>query len=57
VNTVRPRFETSGLVRCTGTVLHRGRRIVTSEARLEDASGKLVAHGVETCMVFGAGER
>ncbi|WP_067339677.1 PaaI family thioesterase [Stappia indica] len=56
VNNVRPAFETSGLLTCEGRVLHRGRRMATSEARLIDKAGKLIAHGVETCMIFPAGE-
>ncbi|MCA1297834.1 PaaI family thioesterase [Stappia indica] len=56
VNNVRPLFQTSGRVICDGTVLHRGRRMATSEARLVDENGKLIAHGVETCMIFPAGE-
>lgn len=57
VNNVRPLFETSGRVTCEGTVLHRGKRMATSEARLVDENGKLIAHGVETCMIFPAGEK
>ncbi|MBA5779277.1 PaaI family thioesterase [Stappia sp. F7233] len=56
VNIVRPVFETSGTLICEGKVTHRGKRIATSEATLKDAAGKLLAHGVETCMIFPAGE-
>jgi uncharacterized protein (TIGR00369 family) len=56
VNNVRPVFHTSGRLVCDGKVLHRGRRMATSEARLVDGNGKLIAHGVETCMIFPAGE-
>lgn len=52
VNIVRPILETSGRLVCDGRVVHRGRRIATSEATLKDAEGRLLAHGTETCMIF-----
>ncbi|MGE0846210.1 MAG: PaaI family thioesterase [Flavobacteriaceae bacterium] len=52
VNLVRPITPQTGKVTCTGTVINRGRQIATSEARLEDAGGKLLAHGVETCIIM-----
>ncbi|MCB1477196.1 MAG: PaaI family thioesterase [Rhodobiaceae bacterium] len=52
LNFVRPILPAAGTVRCTGTLLSRGRRIATSEGRLEDASGKLLAHGTETCVIL-----
>lgn len=42
----------SGRLRCEGSVVHRGRRLAISEARLVDSAGKLYAHGTETCMIF-----
>jgi acyl-coenzyme A thioesterase PaaI-like protein len=33
-------------------VINAGRTIGTSEGRLVDASGKLYAHGTETCLIF-----
>ena len=44
-----------GRVRATGTVLHRGRKQATAEARLVDAEGRLLAHGTTTCLIL-AGE-
>ncbi len=41
-------------VRCVGTVVHAGRQIATAEARLVDESGKLLAHGTSTLMIFPA---
>jgi uncharacterized protein (TIGR00369 family) len=35
-----------------GDVLNAGRRVATSEARIVDAQGKLLAHGTTTCLVF-----
>jgi uncharacterized protein (TIGR00369 family) len=52
VNLVRAITKASGLMRCTGKVIYSGKRIATAEARLEDASGKLYAHGTTTCMIL-----
>jgi uncharacterized protein (TIGR00369 family) len=41
-----------GRVRAIGTVLHRGRRQSTAEAKLLDARGKLLAHGTTTCLIL-----
>jgi uncharacterized protein (TIGR00369 family) len=43
----------TGLVRCTGTVIHPGRRVATTEARIEDSQGRLCAHGTSTILVLG----
>ena len=43
----------TGLVRCTGSVIHRGRRVATTEARVEDSQGRLCAHGTSTILVLG----
>jgi uncharacterized protein (TIGR00369 family) len=56
VNMVRPILPTTGTVRCEGVVIHRGQNIATSEGRLVDAGGKLLAHGTETCMIMKAGK-
>jgi uncharacterized protein (TIGR00369 family) len=53
VNYVRPMTAETGLVRAEGMLLHRGRRIATSEGRLVDQAGKLLAHGSCTCLLFG----
>jgi len=42
----------SGRVRVTGTVLHRGRRVTTTEARAEDGRGRLCAHATSTILVL-----
>jgi uncharacterized protein (TIGR00369 family) len=42
-----------GPVRATGTVLHRGRKQATAEARLVDGEGRLLAHGTTTCLILG----
>jgi uncharacterized protein (TIGR00369 family) len=52
VNLVRPITAGTGPVRAEGTLLHRGRRTATSEARLIDAGGTLLAHATCTCLLF-----
>jgi uncharacterized protein (TIGR00369 family) len=53
VNFVRPITIKTGRVRCEGKVIHRGGRIATAEGRLiEESTGKLLAHGTTTCLVF-----
>ncbi|QCI65597.1 PaaI family thioesterase [Phreatobacter stygius] len=54
VNYVRALLPDAGVLRCEGKVIHAGGRIATSEARLTDAKGRLIAHGTETCMIFEA---
>jgi uncharacterized protein (TIGR00369 family) len=49
---LRPATLDSGVLRCTGTVLSRTRRSAVAEARLEDASGRLIAHATSSCMIF-----
>jgi uncharacterized protein (TIGR00369 family) len=51
---VRPITRDTGIVHCEATVLHRGRRQATAEAKVTDAaSGKLLAHGTGTCLILG----
>jgi uncharacterized protein (TIGR00369 family) len=52
VNFVRAvRLDGVGL-RCEGTTIHVGGRLATTEGRITDDDGRLVAHGTSTCMVF-----
>jgi uncharacterized protein (TIGR00369 family) len=50
-NFVRPLTAETGLVRCTGTVVHGGRTVATAEGRIVDAAGKLYAHGTSTLLI------
>jgi uncharacterized protein (TIGR00369 family) len=53
VNFVRPITLETGPVTCEGVVIHRGGKIATAEGRLvADRTGKLLAHGTSTCLVF-----
>ena len=47
----------TGLVRCTGTVVHPGKRVATTEARIEDPQGRLCAHATSTILVLDGGSR
>jgi uncharacterized protein (TIGR00369 family) len=47
----------TGLVRCIGTIIHPGRRVATTEARIEDAQGRLCAHATSTILVVDGGSR
>jgi uncharacterized protein (TIGR00369 family) len=49
---LRPATLDTGVLRCTGTVLSRTRRSAVAEARLEDASGRLVGHATSSCLIF-----
>lgn len=48
---VRPIFGDSGDVHVIGQVVSRGRTIITLEGRIEDAAGRLHAHGTSTCLI------
>jgi uncharacterized protein (TIGR00369 family) len=53
-NFSRPITKDSGRVRAEGRVVGRGRRIISAEARVLDAAGRVLAHGTSTIMVLGA---
>ena len=52
VKFLRPVTVASGRLKCTGSVLQRGRRTALAEARLTDGQGRLVAHATSSCMIF-----
>lgn len=51
-NLVRPITGDTGRLRAIGKLVHLGKRVATAEGRLEDAAGKLYAHGTTTCIVL-----
>jgi uncharacterized protein (TIGR00369 family) len=51
-NFSRPITQDTGRVRAEGRVVGRGRRIMSCEARVVDAKGRLLAHGTSTLMVL-----
>ena len=52
VNYVRAMTDKTGPVAVEGKVINVGSRIATSEGRLYDGAGKLLAHGTTTCLIF-----
>ena len=52
INYARAMTDKTGPVRAEGKIINVGSRIATSEGRLTDASGKLLAHGTTTCLIF-----
>ncbi len=52
VNYVRAMTDKTGQVRAEGKIINVGSRIATSEGKLMDTSGKLLAHGTTTCLLF-----
>lgn len=52
VNYVRAMTDRTGRVRAEGKLINAGQRVATSEGRLVDASGRLLAHGTTTCLLF-----
>jgi len=53
VNLVRAVTLQTGPIRATAKIVHFGSRTATAEGRLEDAAGKLYAHGTSTCLILG----
>jgi uncharacterized protein (TIGR00369 family) len=55
VNFARPLTRETGRVVCDARVLHRGRTVATAEGRVfAEDTGKLLAHGTTTCLLFSA---
>ena len=54
-NLTRALTVDTGTVRCSGSIVHPGRRVATTEARVEDAQGRLCAHGTSTILVLDGG--
>jgi uncharacterized protein (TIGR00369 family) len=52
VNMVRALTGAVPLVRAEAKLIHLGRQMATSEARLAGPDGKLYAYGTTTCLVF-----
>jgi len=52
VNFSRPIAMDAGRVRAEARVVSRGRRILSTEARVTDAKGRVLAHGTSTLMVL-----
>lgn len=55
-NLSRPIKPDTGRVRAEARVVSRGRQIISAEARLLDATGRVLAHGTSTMMVLANGK-
>jgi uncharacterized protein (TIGR00369 family) len=49
---IKPVTTKSGLLRCEGTIISRGRRTAVAESRLFDERGTLLAQATSTCLIF-----
>jgi len=56
-NFTRPITVETGRIRCIGTVVHPGRKVATTEGRLEDLHGRLLAHATGTILVVSDARR
>jgi uncharacterized protein (TIGR00369 family) len=52
ISLVRPITPDTGPIRAEGIVMSRGHRVGTAEGRVTDGSGRLLAHGTTTCLIF-----
>ncbi len=53
ISLVRPITPETGDIRAEGVILTSGRRVGTAEGRITDGTGRLLAHGTTTCLIFG----
>jgi uncharacterized protein (TIGR00369 family) len=56
VRFVRPITRDTGRILCEGTVVHRGRRLATAEARVT-AGERLLAHGTASVLILPSDAR
>src|SRR6202140_2676919 len=52
ISFIKGMTKDTGPVRSEGRILNVGRRTATAEARITDATGRLLAHATTTCLVF-----
>jgi uncharacterized protein (TIGR00369 family) len=52
ISLLRPITPETGMIKAEGIVLSRGRRVGTAEGRVTDDSGRLLANGTTTCLIF-----
>jgi uncharacterized protein (TIGR00369 family) len=53
-NFARPITKETGRVRAEARVVAQGRQVISAEARVLSADGKVLAHGTSTLLVLGA---
>lgn len=51
INYIRPVTISTGRIRCSGQVVHLGKRSATADGRLVDMDGKLYAHATGTFLI------
>jgi uncharacterized protein (TIGR00369 family) len=52
ISLLRPITPDTGPIKAEGIVMSRGRRVGTAEGRVTDGTGRLLAHGTTTCLIF-----
>jgi uncharacterized protein (TIGR00369 family) len=52
ISLVRPITIETGPIRAESSLLSRGKRAATAEARMTDEAGKLLAHATTTCIIY-----
>ena len=52
VSLIRAITAETGPVRAEGLIITSGRRVATSEGKLTDGKGRLLAHATTTCLIF-----
>jgi uncharacterized protein (TIGR00369 family) len=52
VNFIRPITRQAKIVRSEGHLIHAGERLASAQGRVTDGTGRLLAHGTGTCMIF-----
>ena len=52
VSLIRAITAETGPVRAEGLIITSGRRVATSEGKLTDSKGRLLAHATTTCLLF-----
>ena len=57
INYIRPITIATGKLKCSGNVIHMGKRSATAEGKLTDSTGKLYAHATGTFVIAGPEER
>ena len=52
ISLVRAITPQTGRIMAEGKVINCGRRVGTAEGRVTDATGRLLAHGTTTCLIY-----
>jgi uncharacterized protein (TIGR00369 family) len=52
VNFFRPISMETGLIRCVGSIIHRGTRVAVADANMLDNNNLPYAHAISTCLLF-----